>query len=245
METVKLQKYMAACGLMSRRAAEAEISLGRVLVNGAPAALGDRIDPDTDTVAYKGKRVLPLSSEHTYIMLNKPAGVVTTMKDEEGRRTVADLTADVGVRVYPVGRLDMYSEGLLILTDDGELCKKLSHPSSEKTKIYRVTLVGDVSDEKLTALSRPMTITESNGKPYTLRTCPVSLISRENGETLIEMTLHEGRNRQIRRMCESLGVKIKRLVRISEGGLALGGLQKGKWRRLTDDEVALLKGQDN
>lgn len=246
METIKLQKYIAACGLMSRRAAEAEISLGKVFVNGSPASLGDRIDPETDVITYRGKRVLPSASGHTYIMLNKPAGTVTTMKDEEGRPTVADLISDLGVRVYPIGRLDMYSEGLLLLTDDGDLCRRLSHPSSQKEKIYTVTLVGEVDDEKLAALSRPMTITEANGKPYALRACPVSLISRENGETRIEMTLREGRNRQIRRMCESLGLKIKRLVRISEGGLTLGVLPRGKWRHLSRDEVELLKAhKDN
>lgn len=228
---------------MSRRAAESEIALGKVLVNGTPATLGDRIDTEADTVTYKGKRVLPSATEHTYIMLNKPAGVVTTMKDEEGRRSVADLTADVGVRVYPIGRLDMYSEGLLLLTDDGELCRALSHPSSQKEKVYAVTLVGEVDDEKLDVLSRPMTITEADGKPYALRACPVSLVSRSEAETVIEMALHEGRNRQIRRMCEAVGVKIKRLVRISEGGLSLGSLRRGKWRRLSAREVEILKGK--
>ncbi len=240
-ETEKLQKYIASCGLMSRRAAETEIAAGRVLVNGVPAKLGDRIAPDTDTVIYKGKRVLPSKTGHTYIMLNKPAGVVTTMKDEVGRPTVAELTENVGARVYPVGRLDMYSEGLLIMTDDGEACRALSHPSSEKEKVYRVTLVGEVSDELISALGKPMTITEANGKPYALRACPTSLISRTADETLIEMTLYEGRNRQIRRMCEALGVKIKRLCRISEGGLSLGALPRGKWRHLTENEVNLLK----
>ncbi len=239
--TEKLQKYVAACGLMSRRAAEKEIASGKVLVNGHPASLGDRIDPDTDAVTYQGKRVLPGKKGHTYIMLNKPAGVVTTMKDENGRQTVADLVSDVGVRVYPIGRLDMYSEGLLLMTDDGEVCRALSHPSSEKEKIYRVTLVGEVTDEVLSVLSAPMTITEANGKPYTLRECPVRLISRDRSETVIEMTLHEGRNRQIRRMCEAVGVKIKRLCRISEGGLTLGRLPRGKWRHLTENEIEILK----
>ncbi len=241
METVKLQKYIAVCGLMSRRAAETEIAAGHVLVNGRPASLGDRIDPDTDSVVYKGRQVLPSKTDNTYIMLNKPAGVVTTMKDEDGRRSVADLVSDVGTRVYPIGRLDMYSEGLLLFTDDGELCKKLSHPSSEKEKIYRVTLVGEISDEKLSVLASPMTITEADGKPYALRACPVRLISRKESETLIEMTLHEGRNRQIRRMCEAVEVKIKHLCRISEGGISLGSLPKGKWRHLTENEVKTLK----
>ncbi len=239
--TVKLQKYIASCGIMSRRAAEAEIASGKVTVNGKIAKLGDRITPETDVVIYKGKRVTPSACGHVYIMLNKPVGFVTTMKDEEGRSSVAELVADVGTRVYPIGRLDMYSEGLLLLTNDGDFCKQLSHPSYEKAKIYKVTLVGEVTEEKLKALSSPMTITEANGGTYRVRSCPVKLISRKEGETEIEITLREGRNRQIRRMCDAIDLKIKRLVRISEGGLSLGSLPRGKWRHLTANEVESLK----
>lgn len=241
METVKLQKYLSMCGVMSRRAAEAEIEKGLVTVNGTVATLGDRVDPNRDTVVYKNKKITLSGEKHTYIMLNKPAGVVTTLKDEEGRRSIADLISDVGARVYPIGRLDMYSEGLLLLTDDGELCNKLSHPSSGKEKLYSVTLVGKISDETLKTLSSPMTITEADGKPYKLMPCPVSLIERDETHTKIEMTLREGRNRQIRRMCDSLGIKISRLERIAEGGITLGTLPRGKWRRLSDDEINKLK----
>lgn len=241
METIKLQKYLALSGLMSRRAAETEIAAGKVTVNGVTATLGDRVDPDRDTVVYNNRTVRPTSAEKTYIMLNKPAGVVTTMKDEEGRRSVADLVSDVPARVYPVGRLDMFSEGLLIMTDDGDLCQALSHPRSGKEKVYRVTFPAAVSDEVLDRLSSPMTITEANGRPYRLAPCPVRLVSREEKKTEIEMILKEGRNRQIRRMCEVLGLKISRLVRIAEGGIELGTLPKGKWRRLTDDEINLLR----
>ncbi len=240
METIKLQKFLALSGLMSRRAAEAEIAAGKVTVNGITAALGDRVDPDSDTVIYNNRTVTVNGAQKTYIMLHKPAGVVTTMKDEEDRRSVADLTADVPARVYPVGRLDMFSEGLLIMTDDGDLCQALSHPRSGKEKVYRVTFPTNVSDELLRKLSSPMTITEANGKPYRLSPCPVRLISREEKKTEIEMILREGRNRQIRRMCESLGLKISRLVRIAEGGIELGSLPKGKWRRLTEEEIKLL-----
>ncbi len=243
METLKLQKYIASCGVMSRRAAENEIATGKVTVNGVIAPIGLRVDPETDIVCIKGKRVLPRTSAHTYIMLNKPFGYVTTMKDDKGRLSVADLLHGINARVYPIGRLDMYSEGLLLLTDDGDFCRLLSHPLYRKSKIYRVTLVGEVSDEKLTKLASPMTIIEADGTPYALKACPVSLISRQNGETEIEITLYEGRNRQIRRMCDALEIKIKRLVRISEGGLSLGELPKGKWRHLTEDEVELLKKQ--
>lgn len=241
MESIKLQKYISMCGVMSRRAAETEIQNGLVFVNGVKASVGDRVDPENDTVTYKGKRIRPCGGEHTYIMLNKPIGVVTTMKDEEGRTSVAELTSNVGKRVYPVGRLDMYSEGLLILTDDGELCQALSHPSFKKEKVYTVSLVGNVPDETLATLSSPMTITEADGKPYRLSACPVSILKRDAEKTVINITLSEGRNRQIRRMCDSLGLKISRLTRISEGGLSLGKLPRGKWRYLTDEEIQKLK----
>lgn len=243
METLKLQKYIASCGVMSRRSAESEIAAGKVTVNGVTAPIGLRVDPEVDVVCIRGKRVLPRTSAHTYVMLNKPSGYVTTMKDEKGRLSVADLLHGINGRVYPIGRLDMYSEGLLLLTDDGDFCRLLSHPLYKKSKIYRVTLVGEIGDEKLTELASPMTIIEADGKPYALKACPVSLISRQNGETEIEITLYEGRNRQIRRMCDALEIKIKRLVRIAEGGLSLGSLPKGKWRHLTADEVELLKNQ--
>lgn len=240
-ETVKLQKYIADAGVMSRRAAEREIDAGRVTVNGVTAHLGDRVDPETAIVAIGGRRVEPQAKDHTYIMLNKPSGVVTTMKDESGRRAVSDLTADVPARVFPIGRLDMYSDGLLLMTDDGELANELTHPRGGIDKQYRVTFPSHVDDAVLHKLSAPMTITEADGREYALLPCEVSLIFRDADSTTIVMTLHEGRNRQIRRMCESLGLKIKRLTRISEGGITLGKLPSGKWRYLTDKEIAILK----
>ncbi len=237
--TVKLQKYIADSGLMSRRAAERLIAEGRVAVGGVTAALGDRVDPCLADVTLDGKKVTPAPDEHTYIALHKPAGIVSTMMDDEGRRTVADLTREVPARVYPIGRLDMYSDGLLLMTNDGALANALAHPRGDVAKVYRVTLSGNVGDDKLSALASPMTITEADGTRYALRPCEVSLISR-GGDTIIEMTLHEGRNRQIRRMCTSLGLTVKRLTRISEGSVPLGELPPGKWRYLTNDELSAL-----
>lgn len=237
-ETVKLQKYISGSGLMSRRAAEREIEAGNVSVNGETARLGDRVDPEGARVSVRGKAVTPRVGGFTYIMLNKPAGVVTTMKDEPGadRHTVAELVSNVPARVYPVGRLDMYSDGLLIMTDDGKFANALCHPSGDKEKVYRVSLRGEIGDKALDALSAPITITESDGKEYEVSPCGVSLVSRDSTATVIEMTLHEGRNRQIRRMCEKLGLRVTRLTRISEGGVSLGTLPVGKWRYLTEEE---------
>lgn len=242
-ETVKLQKYISDAGLMSRRAAEREIASGHVTVGGVTAHLGDRVDPMTADVTVCGRRVTPHGADHIYIMLNKPVGVVTTMNDEKGRRTVADLVSDVPARVYPVGRLDMYSDGLLIMTNDGELANSLTHPRGGNEKVYRVTLPSDVGDDLLMRLASPMTITEDDGKKYALAACGVTLISRTDGMTVVEMTLREGRNRQIRRMCESLGLRISRLTRISEGGLSLGDLPAGKWRYLTQEEKTRLSAR--
>ena len=158
MEKIKLQKYFTDCGIMSRRAAEGEILNGKVLVNGEAAFLGMRIDPDVDTVEYNGKILKPTGDTRICVMLNKPTGFVTTLSDEKGRRTVAELTADVGARVYPIGRLDMNSDGLLLLTNDGELANRLTHPRHEIPKIYRVTVGGEVSPDTLAALSSPMVI---------------------------------------------------------------------------------------
>lgn len=240
--SVKLQKYIADAGLMSRRAAEREIEAGHVTVDGVTAHLGDRVDPEAADVTVRSRKVTPRREDHIYIMLNKPIGVVTTMRDNEGRRTVADLVSDTPARVYPVGRLDMYSDGLLIMTNDGELANALTHPRGGKEKIYRVTLPSHVNDDMLHRLASPMTITEADGKQYALAPCDVALISRTDEVTVIEMTLREGRNRQIRRMCEALGLRISRLTRISEGGLRLGDLPAGKWRYLTQEEKnALLR----
>ena len=238
--SVKLQKYIADAGVCSRRAAERLIIDGEVTVNGSVASIGDRVT-DGDTVAVRGS-VVGRRSAYTYIMLNKPVGVVTTMKDEDGRLCVADIVKDVGARVYPVGRLDMYSDGLLILTDDGGTANMLSHPKGGKEKVYRVTMTGFVADDKAEALRQMRTITEQDGHAVPIMPCRVDMLSRSSGETVFDITLREGRNRQIRRMCEATGIKIKRLTRISYGGIELGTLPSGKWRYLSHDEVEILKG---
>ena len=236
MDSVKLQKYFSDCGVMSRRAAEEEIKKGLVRVNGQQADLGLRIIPDVDIVEYKGKQIKPTADTRTYVMLNKPRGFVTTLSDEKRRPTVADLTGEVGVRIYPVGRLDMDSDGLLLLTDDGELTNRLTHPRHEIPKIYHVTVSGQPSADTLSALSAPM---ELDG--YEILPVKVEVLSFDGASTVLKMTLYEGRNRQIRKMCEACGLKITRLHRAAIGKLTLGSLEVGKWRRLSPSEVEYLK----
>lgn len=244
MEKIKLQKYFTDCAVMSRRAAEREIAKGSITVNGSVASIGDRIDPQCDTVRWNGEIISPAPSGHTYIALNKPLGYVTTMADEKGRKTVADLVSDLGKRVYPVGRLDMYSEGLLIFTDDGELANRLTHPSHDFSKKYLVKVKGECTSEDIKKLLSPM---ELDG--YQLRQIKAKLIKagecdREgNIYSTIAITLFEGRNRQIRRMCEKCGLVVMRLRRISVGNIELGDLPLGKWRHLTDNEIKYLKEQ--
>lgn len=238
MESVKLQKYFSDCGVMSRRAAEEEIKMGRVKVNGSVAELGLRIDPERDVVEYRGRRIKPSDKERICILLNKPRGFVTTLSDEKGRRTVADLVASVGRRVYPIGRLDMDSDGLLLLTDDGELANRLTHPRHEIPKIYHVTVSGEVSAEQLSKLCAPMAL-----DGYEILPVKSEVISRDGRSTTLEMTLYEGRNRQIRKMCEAVGLRISRLCRVAIGELELGALEVGRWRELTPDELSYLKGE--
>ncbi len=231
-DTVRLQKYFSDCGVLSRRAAEAEILAGRVTVNGTVARLGDKILVGEDTVLYNGQPVLPRADKpHVYLLLNKPRGIVCTAKDEKGRKNVTDLVKAVGSRVYPVGRLDMDSEGLLLLTDDGEFTNHLTHPRHEIPKIYRVWVSPAPSSEQLLRLCAPM---ELDG----YRLLPVK--TEQIGENELEMTLYEGRNRQIRKMCEAVGLRVTRLQRIAIGELVLGTLAVGSWRFLTDDEVSYL-----
>ncbi len=246
MEKIRLQKFFTDAGVMSRRAAEAEIASGRVTVNGITAEIGMKVDPETDTVMYDGKQVIYPGATHrnTYIMLNKPVGYVTTMADEKGRKTAASLVADAGVRIYPVGRLDMYSEGLLLFTDDGELANHLTHPSHKISKIYKLKVKGDIGEDGAAAFRRPMTIDGYDLKPVGARLVASGDVARDGtvSSTLI-ITLHEGRNRQIRKMCEQIGLTVLMLKRIAVGDIKLGGLPTGKWRHLTDDEVAYLKNE--
>ena len=236
METVKLQKYFSDCAVMSRRAAEEEIKNGKVTVNGEVAALGLRIDPENDVVIYKGKRILLKSEEKTYVLLNKPRGVITTLSDERGRTTVLSLLSDLGARVYPVGRLDYNSDGLLLLTNDGDLTYKLTHPKHEIPKIYHVTIKGQPSAEALARLRSPLDI-----DGYVIQPVKTEVISQNDSSTVLKMTLFEGRNRQIRKMCALCNLKIERLTRVSLGNVSLGDLRVGKWRYLTKSEIEYLK----
>lgn len=240
MNSVKLQKYFSDCEIMSRRAAEEEIKLGRVTVNGALATLGDRIDPDVDVVVYNGKRILPPNSEKTYILLNKPRGIVTSLSDEKGRSTVIDLLSGLDTRVYPVGRLDMDSDGLLLLTNDGELTNRLTHPRHEIPKIYHVDIKGSVDAKALEKLSSPLVI-----DGYKIQPVKVRQIKTTSALTTLEMTLFEGRNRQIRKMCALCDLKITRLTRVALGNITLGSLELGKWRFLTASEVEYLKKESS
>ncbi len=230
----RLQKIISASGICSRRAAEKLISEGKVLVNGVPASLGESADPEIDVISVEGK-TLALKDERTYLMLNKPRGFVTTLSDERGRKTVAELVADCGKRVYPVGRLDLDSEGLLIFTDDGEFANALMHPRLEIKKTYE-TLVSGNAEKALPILRSAM---EIDG--YKIRPAEVEMIGREEGKTLLSITIHEGRNRQVRKMCEQASLRVHRLKRVSEGPLSLGALPLGKWRELTENEMKELR----
>ena len=237
MEYIRLQKYISECGLMSRRAAEKEILSGNVTVNGEPAVLGSSINPQKDKVRYKNRPVVRKDrGKKVYIMLNKPAGYVTTMSDEKGRKCVASLVSDVGCRVYPVGRLDLASEGLLIMTNDGELANKLMHPKHRIPKIYHVRLDCEITPEQLKELSGKM---EIDG--YEIQPVECEVITRKEGRTTVRMTLYEGRNRQIRKMCEKVGLRILRLRRVAVGDITLGDLKPGKWRWLTKSQSDYLK----
>ena len=236
MNSVKLQKYFSDCGITSRRAAEEEIKLGRVKVNGEVAELGLRIDPERDEIIYNGKRILPPNSEKTYILLNKPRGIVTSLSDEKGRMTVINLLSGLDARVYPVGRLDMDSDGLLLLTNDGELTNVLTHPRHEIPKIYHVDIKGEVDAQTLAKLSSPLII-----DGYKILPVKVTTVKKTASQTTLEMTLFEGRNRQIRKMCALCDLRITRLTRVALGNITLGDLPVGKWRFLSAPEIDYLK----
>ena len=226
----RLQKLISAAGLASRRKAEALIAAGKVTVNGAAASLGQSADPDCDEITVNG-RTLTHGGKARYLLLNKPRGYVTTMSDEKGRPTVADLVSDAGARVYPVGRLDLNSDGLLLLTNDGALANAVMHPKHAVDKTYRTVVSGDV-EAGLPVLRAPL---EIDG--YRIRPAKVT----DLGEGVLEITIHEGRNRQIRKMCDAANLRVLRLTRISEGPLTLGDLKPGSWRDLTEDELQTLK----
>ena len=222
--TERLQKLIARSGLCSRRAAEALLTEGRVTVNGAAARLGDKADPETDAIAVDGKP-LTFAEPMVYLMLNKPRGYVTTLSDELGRATAAQLVADCGVRVFPVGRLDKDSEGLLLFTNDGALMQAMTHPRHQVDKTYEVTVSGTLDGEPIV----PAQVTQ---------------VWRRGGQALLLVTIHQGKNRQIRRMCAKVDLQVMRLRRIAEDTMTLGSLPPGQWRYLTEAEVSALKGSE-
>lgn len=226
----RLQKILSARGMASRRKAEEWIQEGRVSVNGTVAVLGTLADPDVDQI-FVDETVIPSVQSHIYLMLNKPRGYVTTLSDEKGRPNVSDLVSDCGFRVYPVGRLDMDSEGLLILTNDGEFANSLMHPSKEVEKTYEVR-VRSYSPESFEKLHSPIVL-----DGYQIKAPKLELLHVKQESASFLITIHEGRNRQIRRMCEAAGMQVTKLKRIREGSLSLGNLPLGKWRFLTDDEL--------
>jgi len=233
--TERLQKIIARAGICSRRAAEDLLREGKVWVNGVQARLGEAADSEKDRIEVDG-RLLQTAPEAVYLMLNKPRGYVTTMSDELGRKTAAELVADCGVRVLPVGRLDKESEGLLLFTNDGALIQRLIHPSGEVDKVYRVTVQGELDD----AVQRLSALRDVEGEP--IRPAQVKELRRTAREALLEIVIHEGKNRQIRRMCRQCGLQVTRLQRVAEHTLQLGELKSGKWRYLTDEELRALKG---
>ena len=230
----RLQKILSSRGIASRREAEKMILSGLVTVDGVPASLGDTADPLENRIEVDGKP-LPGNGPRIYLMLNKPRGYVTTLSDEKGRPNAAQLVADCGARVYPVGRLDMNSEGLLLFTNDGELANRIMHPSGEVEKEYEVKVRG-YSPGSETLLARPI---ELDGRP--IRKPSVTLLQASGQTARFRITIHEGRNRQIRRMAQAAGLEVVRLKRIREGRLRLGDLPAGKWRYLTEEEISFLQ----
>lgn len=232
----RIQKIISSRGVASRRQAEKLIRDGRVTCNGEICDLGQAADPDLDIILIDNKP-LPKETKRLYIMLNKPRGYVTTLSDEKGRRNAAQLVMDCGFRVYPVGRLDMDSEGLLLFTNDGDFANRLMHPSHQVDKTYMVTVTG-FTTAGLDQVKQPVTLDGYTIRPPEVRV--IRVYAGSENKALISVTIHEGRNRQVRRMCAMAGLNVTRLVRIQEGELHLGDLPVGKWRYLTDHEVGML-----
>jgi len=230
-DKIRLQKYLAECGVASRRKSEELISAGKVKVNGVTASVGDKVNPKHDKVTVSGKKVVSVKKS-VYIMLNKPRGFITTMSDEHDRKCVAELVKDINTRVYPVGRLDRESEGLLIMTNDGEFANALTHPSKHVSKTYRVTIRPEITKEQATAFRNGIEIDGRMTAPADLR-----VLETQENRTVVEVTIYEGRNRQIRKMFEALGIEVARLKRTKVGNLKLGMLKQGDYRDLTPDEV--------
>ncbi len=232
--TVRLQKFLAESGVASRRKSEELIADGKVKVNGRTASIGDKINPKKDTVTVSGKKIVK-RKEFTYILLHKPRGFITTMSDEMDRKCVAELIKDVPVRVYPVGRLDRDSEGMLLFTNDGEFANAMTHPTKHVPKTYRVTVRPSITEEQITQLTTGIIIDDRKTAPAQVR-----VVTKEEGRVVLEIILYEGRNRQIRKMCEAVGLEVARLKRTAIGSIKLGMLKQGAWRELNEDEVRKL-----
>ena len=234
MEEIRLQKYLADCGINSRRKCEELIIEKKVTVNGKTAELGIKVNPEKDIIEYDGKKVINKKDEYTYILLNKPIGVVTTVKDQFKRETVLDLVK-TNTRLVPVGRLDMYTSGALILTDDGEFVYKITHPKHEITKTYNVTLKGIVTENNIEDLKNGVEISDG----YITKKAEVRIlkIDKEKNISRIEIKIHEGKNRQVRKMCEAIGKKVLALHRAKIGNLDVKDLKIGTWRYMRKSEV--------
>ena len=233
---MRIQKYIAESGVCSRRAAEKLIEEGKITVNGKPAVIGMDVDPEKDSVYYGGKRIRPRAAEKRYFIFYKPRGVITAMKAQDDRSVVADLIKGIKGRVYPVGRLDRDSEGLLILTDDGDLAQRLTHPSHAVPKTYRVTVRGSVSEDQLNRFRAGVTLEDGEA------TAPaeVSIRKQEENKTVLHVTITEGKNREIRRICDVLGLEVMLLKRIAEGEIGIGHMQPGEYRPLSEKEKEIL-----
>lgn len=231
---IRLQKYMAECGIASRRKSEELIAQGRVKVNGVTAQIGEKVDPRRDDIVVAGKKITR-TKKNTYILLHKPRGFVTTMSDEMGRKCVAELVNDVDTRVYPVGRLDRDSEGMLLLTNDGAFANAMTHPTRHVPKTYRVTVRPSITEDQINQLAVGIIIDDYKTQPAQVR-----VVTQQEGRVVLEIIIHEGRNRQIRKMCEEVGLDVARLKRTAIGSIRLGMLPQGKWRNLTEEEVRKL-----
>lgn len=228
---VRLQKLLSECGVASRRKSEELISQGKVKVNGRVAKIGDKVNPKRDTVTVSGKKIVKSKNKY-YIMLHKPRGFITTLSDEMDRKCVAELVKDIPERIYPVGRLDKDSEGLLLMTNDGDFANAMMHPKHHVPKTYRVTVRQQVTENMVDELSTGIIIEGRKTAPADVR-----VLLKEDTRTVLEIILYEGRNREIRKMCESLGLDVIRLKRTQYGSIKLGMLAQGKYRELTADEV--------
>lgn len=237
-QPIRIQKALSDAGVVSRRKAEDLIREGRITVNGRKAEIGQAVNPDRDVVTVDGEKVVFARRKHKiYLMMNKPRGYVTTLSDELGRRCVTDLLKGVEDRVYPIGRLDRNSEGLLLLTNDGELANRIMHPSTHIDKVYRVTVRPDITDEQCAELSADVKIDENT----TTLPATVLVLDKTPGRVVLQITIVEGKNRQIRRMCEAVGLEVARLKRESIGPVKLGMLQPGRWRELKPSELIALR----